>query len=239
MPTTYPGIHNENEFYSHHYLAEVFAGDIKETLSRWRKTASEDETAPQTPDRALRSLSRPYRTFRQQFAPERRNPNRIALQRDWFRQLLTALGYPFEPTNHTPTGDDEDEIPILHAAGPHHGTPKPPHPRRLRPRRRRRRPALPPPPTPTNTTAKSPHPKPCSKNRGKTSSPAASSPPTIRRAGCSSSPPANSSSSNAASGPKAACSASCSKTSSAAMKTPPCKPPLPSSTAIACSPPKA
>ena len=123
MPTTYPGFRNENEFYSHHYLAEVFAGDIKETLARWRKSASETPNSPPTPDRALRSLSRPYRQFRQQFAPERRNANRIALQRGWFRQLLTALGYPYEPTNHTPTGNDEDEIPILHAAGPHQGTP--------------------------------------------------------------------------------------------------------------------
>ena len=123
MPTTYPGIRDENEFYSHHYLAEVFAGDIKETLTRWRKSASETPNSPPTPDRALRSLSRPYRQFRQQFAPERRNANRIALQRDWFRQLLTALGYPYEPTNHTPTGNDEDEIPVLHAAGPHQGTP--------------------------------------------------------------------------------------------------------------------
>ncbi|MYB36226.1 MAG: hypothetical protein F4Y26_02315 [Gammaproteobacteria bacterium] len=123
MPSTFTGIQNENEFYSHHYLAEVFAGDIKETIARWRKSASDSPDAPTTPDRALNSLSRPYRRFRQQFAPERRNTNRIALQRDWFRQLLTALGYSYEPANHTPTGNDEDEIPILHAAGTHHGTP--------------------------------------------------------------------------------------------------------------------
>ena len=33
------GIHNENEFYSHHYLAEIFTGDIQATLERWRKEA--------------------------------------------------------------------------------------------------------------------------------------------------------------------------------------------------------
>ncbi len=33
MPTL-TGIHNENEFYSHHYLAEIFAGDIQATLER-------------------------------------------------------------------------------------------------------------------------------------------------------------------------------------------------------------
>ena len=32
---TFAGITNENEFYSHHYLAEVFKGDIRERLEAW------------------------------------------------------------------------------------------------------------------------------------------------------------------------------------------------------------
>ena len=32
---TFAGIANENEFYSHHYLAEVFKGDIKARLDAW------------------------------------------------------------------------------------------------------------------------------------------------------------------------------------------------------------
>jgi hypothetical protein len=32
---TFAGIANENEFYSHHYLAEVFKGDIKSRLDAW------------------------------------------------------------------------------------------------------------------------------------------------------------------------------------------------------------
>ena len=39
---TFAGIHNENEFYSHHYLSEVFAGDIRETVERWRDAAEGD-----------------------------------------------------------------------------------------------------------------------------------------------------------------------------------------------------
>ena len=35
MPTL-TGIHNENEFYSHHYLAEIFAGDIQATARLFR-----------------------------------------------------------------------------------------------------------------------------------------------------------------------------------------------------------
>ena len=32
------GIHNENEFYSHHYLSEIFSGDITHGLGRVRPT---------------------------------------------------------------------------------------------------------------------------------------------------------------------------------------------------------
>ena len=34
MPATFTGIQNENEFYSHHYLAELFANDIQTTTTR-------------------------------------------------------------------------------------------------------------------------------------------------------------------------------------------------------------
>ena len=37
---TFVGIANENEFYSHHYLSEVFKGDIRERLEQW--AAAED-----------------------------------------------------------------------------------------------------------------------------------------------------------------------------------------------------
>ena len=34
---SHTGIHNENEFYSHHYLAEIFAGDIPVANAAWPK----------------------------------------------------------------------------------------------------------------------------------------------------------------------------------------------------------
>ena len=39
------GISNENEFYAAHYLSEVFAGDIKETLTAWQTQADADKEA--------------------------------------------------------------------------------------------------------------------------------------------------------------------------------------------------
>ena len=45
---TFVGIANENEFYSHHYLSEVFKGDIKERLEQWAATeeAHPEQRAP-------------------------------------------------------------------------------------------------------------------------------------------------------------------------------------------------
>src|SRR2546426_6034916 len=45
---TFVGIANENEFYSHHYLSEVFRGDIRERLEQWATTeeAHPEQRAP-------------------------------------------------------------------------------------------------------------------------------------------------------------------------------------------------
>ena len=122
MSTTFTGIRNENEFYSHHYLAELFANDIQATTVRWREAAAEGIDGERTPDQALRALAHPYLQFRQQLRHERRDRHRVRLQRDWFRRLLTTLGYGFEPGNHPLDEETGDEVPVLHAAGARHGT---------------------------------------------------------------------------------------------------------------------
>ncbi|MCZ0944613.1 MAG: hypothetical protein OXJ53_16290 [Gammaproteobacteria bacterium] len=126
MPATYVGIQNENEFYSHHYLAELLAGDIQGTAARWRETATESEGGAPPPDQALRALARPYLRFRQRFDGERRHQRhrtRIELQRGWFRQLLGALGYEVQPGHYRPS-EAEDEIPVLCVGGVHRGAPQ-------------------------------------------------------------------------------------------------------------------
>ena len=117
---TFPGIHNENEFYSQHYLAEIFAKDIGETVARWgaeAKAARGATADARTPYDALGGLARDYLRFRDRFGRERRAEVRVERQREWFRQLLAALGYEYEPGNHVL--DDDDEVPVLHAASQH------------------------------------------------------------------------------------------------------------------------
>ena len=116
---TFTGIHNENEFYSHHYLSEVFTGDIRATVERWREAA--DAEGGRTPYASLRALAGGYVRFRRDFERERRAERRLRLQRDWCRQLLTALGYDWTPANHL-LGEG-DEAPVLCAAGGKTGAP--------------------------------------------------------------------------------------------------------------------
>ena len=123
MPTSYIGIQNENEFYSHHYLAELLAGDIQSATTGWREKATESPDAEPPPDRALRALARPYQQFRQQAARDRRHATRISAQREWFRQLLAALGYGFDPGHHRPDAR-ADDIPVLHVGGVRDGQPQ-------------------------------------------------------------------------------------------------------------------
>ncbi len=115
----FTGIHNENEFYSHHYLSEIFSGDIRATVDRWREQAEVEKG--RTPYAALRTLAGDYVRFRRDFDRERRSGRRLTLQRAWFRQLLPALGYEWAPADHPL--DDGDEVPVLSAAGGSPGAP--------------------------------------------------------------------------------------------------------------------
>ena len=49
------GIHNDNAFYSDHYLHAMVEGDLKETFARWEQQESGD-----APPQALRKLSKAY-----------------------------------------------------------------------------------------------------------------------------------------------------------------------------------
>ena len=114
------GIHNENEFYSHHYLAEIFAGDIQATLDRWRERA--EAANARTPWAELRALAPEHLRFRRDFERERRAGQRILRQREWFRLLLAALGFSCKPANLAL--EDGAEVPILCADGGAGGAPR-------------------------------------------------------------------------------------------------------------------
>ena len=116
MPTAetegaFVGIRNEQEFYSDHYLAEIFDQDLKRTTGQWRQEAEARDEPGQTPDAALRRMKDEYFQFRAEFGAEQDDRKRVELQRGWFRKLLTALGHEWHPHN-LPLETDE-ELPVL------------------------------------------------------------------------------------------------------------------------------
>jgi len=102
---TFLGLNNENEFFSQHYLAEVFKGELSTLIKQW------EEGEQEAPHKALRKLNTPYFALRQKVKTERKKEKRISLQREFFKQLLSALGIQWQPKNQTLSA--KIELPVL------------------------------------------------------------------------------------------------------------------------------
>ncbi|MBF0213305.1 MAG: hypothetical protein HQM00_07035 [Magnetococcales bacterium] len=90
------GISNENEFYTHHYLAAILEGDLKEVLANWNQREL-DEGGFRSPMTQLRGLSKSFFAFRNRLERERKTEIRLELQRDFLSELLPVLGYGWNP----------------------------------------------------------------------------------------------------------------------------------------------
>jgi hypothetical protein len=113
-----PGIANENEFYSAHYLDAILKEDLKDVAKRWKAEAAaeddgsdaDDGTAGKSPDQALGSLRQFYFRKLDQMA-RADDEEKLTLQREFFQQLLPILGYTWEPQEKAL--DDETLISIV------------------------------------------------------------------------------------------------------------------------------
>lgn len=119
------GIINENEFYSNHYLAEVFVNDIRDAVEPWleqenaareqERLAKEQGKTPVTGYRApwnqLQSLATGF--FRQlaDHEKQRQLTQRLQDQRSRWQPLLQSLGYELSPC--LQTLDDNTQLPLL------------------------------------------------------------------------------------------------------------------------------
>ncbi|MBV2180719.1 MAG: class I SAM-dependent DNA methyltransferase [Castellaniella sp.] len=108
MPTldavqTFAGITNENEFYSHHYLAEVFKGDIKNTLDAWDEDEAQHpgQNAHRAPYKRLQAWAQKWFSLRSQIAQTSDAHKRWVLFTDIQAGLLDALGYAAPPARPT------------------------------------------------------------------------------------------------------------------------------------------
>jgi hypothetical protein len=96
---TFAGIANENEFYSHHYLAEVFKGDIKARLDTWETAEAEHagDDAHRTPVKRLQAWAQKWFSLRGQVQRARDDAERWQLFSEIQAGLLHALGYAIPP----------------------------------------------------------------------------------------------------------------------------------------------
>lgn len=116
---SWAGIANDNEFYSDHYLSEVFVKDTKELLERWRDAVEVQAEATTgtvvqtraTPDAQLRSLAQPFTAVLSELERARSVRANLEAQRPWLQQLCEALSLPWEPS--TRELDDDLVLPLL------------------------------------------------------------------------------------------------------------------------------
>ena len=109
--TSYVGISNENEFYSQHYLSEIFKGDIKSILDAWQVAETDSEGEIKAPFNSLKLLYKDYFTIRDKLVRAPGAKRRIELQREFFQSLLTTLGYHWAPQDLVVDGGVE--VPVL------------------------------------------------------------------------------------------------------------------------------
>lgn len=91
---TFAGISNENEFYSHHYLAEVFKGDIKDRLVAWDAEEAQHpgEEAHRAPYKRLQAWAHRWFALRGQVQRGRDEHERWQTFAQLQTGLLQALG---------------------------------------------------------------------------------------------------------------------------------------------------
>ena len=92
---TFAGISNENEFYSYHYLAEVFKGDIKARLDAWEAHEAEYPgiDADRAPPKRLAAWAQKWFALRAQVTRARDDAEKWQLFTQLQAGLLQALGY--------------------------------------------------------------------------------------------------------------------------------------------------
>ena len=102
---SFVGIANENEFYGHHYLSEVFNGDIRAQIERWQAaeeaaataTTDTERAAARAPHRRLAGLGGKWFAGLAAHARFREPAERWIAHQTLHEPLLAALGYSLKP----------------------------------------------------------------------------------------------------------------------------------------------
>jgi hypothetical protein len=117
------GITNENEFYSQHYLSEIFTGDVRGVLEAWANQESESRETAREQNLKEPGYRAPYNRLNAHWREalnqldgiQRSQPptERLAKGRALIRQLLQMLELPYQPVRQPLGGNDDLELPLL------------------------------------------------------------------------------------------------------------------------------
>lgn len=95
--STFAGLTNENEFFSHHYLAEVFKGDIKSLIEQWQAAEEQHGAVYKAPFKLLQACSARWFGQLANVVRSKSPEERLAAHRELHQPLLAALGYTIQP----------------------------------------------------------------------------------------------------------------------------------------------
>ncbi|MBF0230038.1 MAG: class I SAM-dependent DNA methyltransferase [Desulfamplus sp.] len=97
------GIINENEYYSHHYVAAILEGDLKELFHKWIE--NEDNNEGKSPPYLLKEAASKYFAIR-----KRKETTSEERQKELLNLLLPALGFSFKPVIRNLAGDGQINV---------------------------------------------------------------------------------------------------------------------------------
>lgn len=104
------GIRNENDFYTHHYLAAILDQDLKDLFARWNQEERDKGVRP--PSERLMALARSFVRMRADLERPVEPAERIERQREFFRPFFDELGFTLSPADLEP-----DEGMVVSVAG--------------------------------------------------------------------------------------------------------------------------
>jgi len=118
------GLTSENEFYSEHYLSEIFSNDVRGVLEAWTtqeqearevaKSKGDRDPAWRTPWARLASLSREGQQTLEALRRSQSARNRLKAGRELTRQLLDVFELPWNPIRVSPHDQlNGVELPLL------------------------------------------------------------------------------------------------------------------------------
>jgi len=114
------GIVNENEFYTNHYLHEIFEGDIKERISSWQEKENQSEVY-KTPFKRLRGMGVAYLDLlKELYKKSNTVEEKLQASREFNKAFLDIFGYKYAFKTQEL---DEISIPLLASVDKSDGSP--------------------------------------------------------------------------------------------------------------------